>query len=88
MELLGLHSQILDSPGNPESAFQKLLDNCPAALEDLLDACLMGEEDAARGGTVVLDFSPFFCPEPPVNELAIVNCIFSKGLGHSPPGTT
>jgi hypothetical protein len=81
MELLGLHRQILDNPGNPESVFQKLLDNCPAALTDLLDACLMAEEDAVRGGTIVLDFSPFFSPAPPVNELAIVNCIFSKGLG-------
>ena len=79
MELQALHLQVRDNPKDPESVFQKLLENCPEALEVLLDGCLLAEEENGRKGKVILDFAPFSFSSTHCTELSTINCIVSTG---------
>ena len=75
-----MYSELGENPKDPNSLFHKFLQNCPEALNHLLDFCLNTDSGGNQRGKIAIDFFLFNtfdeCCE---SELMIVNILFAAG---------
>ena len=79
MDLVMLGEELGMDPEDPNSIFRSFLKNCPDALVELFDRCLISESTQKDNVHVVFDFFLFRCRGSTRCEMDVIDIVYASG---------